>query len=88
MIIKHYCAQCGEEIIPFPIEASKVTVIHYGWGDRMTFRLDAPFDRKTGEKNMAVLFQCPNFEKKFFGDNGHDQYVKYKDAEEWCVKIK
>ncbi len=76
--IPSYCRDCGNKLVVGKVDADKIK-IHYedSMGGRM-FRLDAPFDEKTGLKNEAETRTCPNWKHRWIGSE-HDKIVIYKD---------
>ena len=79
-IHKRYCRECGCQMEMSIILADKVDVWHDDSSGGCMFRLDNPFDSKTGIRNMAEKFECPN-SKRFF--NQHDIFVIYEDEKHW-----
>ena len=73
--IKIFCRECGCEMLYTQVRADRVRVWHPDGMGGSLFRLDSPFDDKTGEKNVALDYICQNSQRFF---NHHDRVVLYQ----------
>lgn len=83
-----HCAECGEELFNFQAEAENVKVLHYDHsGGGTWWELGNPFDKKTGDRNYADVYQCPQFKSGLFGQNAHDIFCVYKGESYYGIKL-
>jgi len=84
--LKVYCSKCGEQMFDIQTETEMIRVFHYDSGGGVYWGLDAPYSSKTGERNIADVYVCPAYEKRWYGSNGHDQFVYYKGERHYAFK--
>lgn len=71
--MKRYCSECGKECIRELVGAETVRVYSF---EGNSYRLAAPFDKKTGKRNLVEQFTCPEYlEKKWWQYTDHDNYT-------------
>ena len=67
--------------------ADKVQKNYYDGQGGSWYRLASPFDDNTGERNIAVVYRCPNYKRTWYSENSHDIFAVYKDSREWGIRI-
>lgn len=72
---KRFCSECGAQLIQGNDFASNVAVYHYDSLGGCNMRLDSPYSKSTGKRNVVDTFTCPNA-RRFF--NTHDRFVIYE----------
>jgi len=78
------CRECGAELQIGKVNASEIDVHHMDSQGGSMFRLDNPFNEKTGERNVATTHTCPSWKTKWFlSSNYHDKIVFYEDDLHW-----
>lgn len=86
---KHnYCSDCGEKMLLRKVCANTIEIYHYDSFGGDTFILGYEFNRTTGKKNYADVYQCPNYKKRWFGDNGHEIFCIYKGEHYYAITLK
>lgn len=83
-----YCRDCGSELKKISVDACNIEVHHYDSAGGCWWDLASKFDPETGEINEATLYQCPNYRRRWYGENHHDIFVEYKGDIEWGVREK
>lgn len=83
-----FCRECGSRLIESDVQADKIEQHMYDSGGGTWWRLASSFDPDTGERNIARVFQCPKYERKWYGENRHDIFAVYRGDIEWGVRIK
>jgi len=79
-----YCRECGNKLLTWSERASNIKILMYDSGGGTTYRVDSPFNEKTGEENIAKVATCPKLKKYFLlGANSHDKVVLYKNELHW-----
>ena len=73
------CRECGDNLKVGSVDADKIKIWHPDSFGGSQYRLDSPFNEKTGERNEAETRTCPNWKTSFlWGTNAHDKIIIYK----------
>ena len=83
-----FCRECGSKLIESEVFADRIEKHMYDSGGGTWWDLASSFDPKTGERNIARVYQCPDYRRKWYGENHHDIFAVYKGDIEWGVRIK
>lgn len=71
---------------------SQIEVFNYDSGGGTWRTLASDYDRETGNKNLAYMYECPLFGYENYilwkNENGHDRFVVYKNCKEFGIKTK
>lgn len=86
--INTYCRHCGKKLVQTEMPADQIEKNMYDSGGGSWWTLGSSFNPETGERNMATVHQCPDFARKWYGENSHDIFAVYKGDVEWGVRIK
>jgi hypothetical protein len=79
-----YCRECGTELLKSSCGADEIKIWYPDCMGGSMFRVDSPFDEKTGERNIVEVFTCLKWKGGLRGlFNSHDKIVKYKDECHW-----
>ena len=78
------CRECGADLKIGNVNADKIKVLHNDGFGGSSYRLDTPFNEKTGERNEAETRTCPKWRTYFlWGTNAHDKVIIYEDDLHW-----
>jgi hypothetical protein len=83
-----YCRHCGRELMHAKVDADYIEVSMYDSGGGSWWRLASPFNPQTGERNVATVHRCIDYQRTWHGENDHDMFVEYEGEIHWGVRIK
>jgi hypothetical protein len=83
-----YCRHCGAELKIFDVHAELVEQSVYDSGGGSWWRLASPFDPKTGKRNIATIYVCQEYRRRWYGENAHDIFAVFDGRIEWGVRVK
>ena len=86
--INQYCRQCGEKLTRRIVPGESVEVHMMDSGGGCWYDFTAPFDPKTGEPKMVEVYQCPQYKRRWWGENSHDIFALQGEIVEWGVRVK
>ncbi len=72
-----YCSYCGKKCVRSLVGAETVKVLECIGYEPMYFQLASAFDEKTGKRNYAEKFTCPDYNKKKWYQifSPHDEFI-------------